>query len=748
MQKIKKIIPYIINSLLCIAIFLLALKLCDNYPFGEFTIGKSDALVQFKPMLYNYITKIKTNTLEIFSFNNGLGNPTAFNFLYYLSSPLNLISIFFKTANAMYLSTIIIKLFFTSIIMTFYTKKKLKNNILTTIVVLSYTFSSWFISYYYYLPWLDIFMIFPLFNYGIEKILNHEKSTIYILTLAYSILTNFYLSFAIGIYTIIYFIVYMIYNKINTKDIINIFCKLILSSLLSLLLISPFIYSLYTSYIKMGLSFSQTISNNYSISSSNIIKAFFYGNISFITEKSGSTFPNIALNTFALLNIIYYFINSKIRKKEKILSLIIIIICLLPIIIKPLDFIINFFHNINGLTFRYSFIFIFLEITLLIRNFQSISLKEKNKYHIISLILLIIMIIIAKNINYKILILNITFLLSFNVLIFFFDNNKIHHLLFILLIAIESIISTGLNITSELTIKDENIPSTFYKETTSYRLNKVSTNNIEYLNYNMYTNQNATYLLTSMTYNKIIQLVGNLGCSTFENTIALCPEENQLFNTLFNIKSNDYYLEKIYSVNKEILNIDLDPYNAKNSYENLINAMTGIKDIFNKETLKSIEKNNKYYFQTTNQFYFIDNNYTNYPQLYQEFYIEKNDNTPKEITIYTYNQNKLNMIYEYLKENQIKYTKYSNSYIEGTINVDNNQIIFTSIPYDTSWEVKIDNKKVKTTEILNGLLGIECPEGNHKISLEYKKDTLIPYIISILSLIILTLYNKNKKDIT
>ncbi|HIS17319.1 MAG TPA: YfhO family protein, partial [Candidatus Coprovivens excrementavium] len=210
MKRIKKILPYLINSLLCVAIFLIALYICDNFPFGEYTIGKSDAIVQFKPMLYNFITELKTKTIELYSFNNGLGNPFVFNFLYYLSSPLNLVAIFFKDANSMYLSVIITKLIITSIIMTFYTKKKLNNNFLTTIITLTYVFSSWFIAYYYYLPWLDIFMIFPLFNYGLEKILNQKKPYIYIFTLAYAILTNFYLSFTIIFYTIIYFIIYEI----------------------------------------------------------------------------------------------------------------------------------------------------------------------------------------------------------------------------------------------------------------------------------------------------------------------------------------------------------------------------------------------------------------------------------------------------------------------------------------------------------------------------------------------------------
>ena len=108
----------------------------------------------------------------------------------------------------MYLSTIIIKLIFATITVTLYIKKKTNNNTLSTIAALSYVFSSWFLAYYYYLPWLDIFLIFPLFQYGLEKLLTEKKCTIYILSLAYAIISNFYLTFPMCIYTIIYFIIY------------------------------------------------------------------------------------------------------------------------------------------------------------------------------------------------------------------------------------------------------------------------------------------------------------------------------------------------------------------------------------------------------------------------------------------------------------------------------------------------------------------------------------------------------------
>ena len=102
-----------------------------------------------------------------------------------------------------------------------------------------------------------------------------------------------------------------------------------------------------------------------------------------------------------------------------------------------------------------------------------------------------------------------------------------------------------------------------------------------------------------------------------------------------------------------------------------------------------------------------------------------------------------------LNKNQIEYTYYSDSHIEGIINVDQNQLIYTSIPYDTSWEIKIDGKTVKPILLLDSLIGIETTPGTHSITMKYKSNYLLPIIISILtfiSLIIYTYFNKKKNE--
>ena len=142
MKKIKKILPYIVNILIITAIFIGILLISKTSPFGNYILGKSDAISQYKPMLFNFITNLKKGTIDIYSFNNGLGNPFIFNYIYYLISPLNLIALLFKKADYMFLSVIIIKLIVTTINVTYYTRQKTKSNLVALIASLSYVFST------------------------------------------------------------------------------------------------------------------------------------------------------------------------------------------------------------------------------------------------------------------------------------------------------------------------------------------------------------------------------------------------------------------------------------------------------------------------------------------------------------------------------------------------------------------------------------------------------------------------------
>ena len=740
MQKLKKLKPYLINSLITIAIFLIILAITKTYPFGSKTIGNLDAIYQVKPMLYNFIMKIKTNTLLNYSFNNGLGNPLLFNYIYYLVSPLNLIAILFKTPNAMFLSVIIIKLFFTGLNVTYYAKSKGSSDFASLIATITYAFSSWFMAYYYNIMWLDTFMIFPLFQLGLEKLIDHNKPYLFIFSLAYLYATNYLLAFSCLIYMLIYFIIKnFFYDK---KELTNKFKTLgifLLSIIISALLITFHLKVVLDVHNLMGtIPVEET---NYLIKTTDAIKSLFFGNFDLTTIKEGNIFPNITVNTLGLIACLFTFFNKNISIKDKVYTFIGIDLVLFCIFIPQLDFVMNMFRNNVGYPYRYSFIFSFLLTMLLIKNLNNYDKKDYKKLIGISIFLILLVLIIHKSLETTILIFNIVSLVLLAIMSFILKDNRLSKVLLSLFIIIQTIFIGYRIIPSQ---EKDNVNYAFTKETTKYRLNRIDKQ--DRLNFNLYANQNTTYEYTTMKYNLVNNTYYIMGCQSGSNLVA-CDEDTKLFNILFNVKG-DNYLEKIYAVKKDITKSLINDEHLKNTQENIILNMTGIEDIFNKEVIKGTLKDDKYVFELDKYYYLIDDDDYNYVQIYNKFSTPVSSGIDK-VNIYTYNDKKLKAIYDYLKENQIEYTTYEDNHIIGNINVDEDQLIFTSIPYDKNWIVLVDDQKVEPIQVLDSLLGIEVEPGKHKIELKYKTNYKAPIIISSLTfvlLIISLIINTKKKS--
>ena len=74
-----------------------------------------------------------------------------------------------------------------------------------------------------------------------------------------------------------------------------------------------------------------------------------------------------------------------------------------------------------------------------------------------------------------------------------------------------------------------------------------------------------------------------------------------------------------------------------------------------------------------------------------------------------------------LSESKFEIESYTEDSFYGKINVEaGDELIFTSIPYDEGWVVKLDGKKVELVEVLDALIGFEATPGSHTLTMEYR----------------------------
>ncbi len=83
------------------------------------------------------------------------------------------------------------------------------------------------------------------------------------------------------------------------------------------------------------------------------------------------------------------------------------------------------------------------------------------------------------------------------------------------------------------------------------------------------------------------------------------------------------------------------------------------------------------------------------------------------------NEDKLESAISYLSRGNLNVTDYSDTKIEGTISVSENQFVFTTIPYDRYWRVYVDGERVETYATMDTLLSFDIEAGEHEIKMVY-----------------------------
>ncbi|MBO5111602.1 MAG: YfhO family protein [Clostridia bacterium] len=73
-----------------------------------------------------------------------------------------------------------------------------------------------------------------------------------------------------------------------------------------------------------------------------------------------------------------------------------------------------------------------------------------------------------------------------------------------------------------------------------------------------------------------------------------------------------------------------------------------------------------------------------------------------------------------LKEGQLNITDWSDTHFDGTISAKENQIVFTTLPYDAGWIVKVDGQRVDTYKVLDSLLAFDIDAGDHTVEMVYR----------------------------
>jgi uncharacterized membrane protein YfhO len=79
-----------------------------------------------------------------------------------------------------------------------------------------------------------------------------------------------------------------------------------------------------------------------------------------------------------------------------------------------------------------------------------------------------------------------------------------------------------------------------------------------------------------------------------------------------------------------------------------------------------------------------------------------------------------------LAQNPWRITNFSDTTVHGTITgAGQKPLLFTSIPYDPGWTVRLDGKVIQKVRLLDTFIGVEIPPGTHQLDFDYTPPGLI-----------------------
>lgn len=103
---------------------------------------------------------------------------------------------------------------------------------------------------------------------------------------------------------------------------------------------------------------------------------------------------------------------------------------------------------------------------------------------------------------------------------------------------------------------------------------------------------------------------------------------------------------------------------------------------------------------------------------------------------------------EKLSQSTLSCTKSTDTLIKGTIDVKEDGLFYTSIPYDKGWKAYVDGEQVEITPLCDALVTFKLPAGQHDIKLRYCPQGfvlgLVATLLSVAAFVLLIMYDKKK----
>ena len=352
------ILTLILPPIAVMGITLAVFAVNGMYPFGDKTLAWCDMHQQVLPLLLDFKDILEGEGDFFFNWQNAAGMNFLGVFLFFISSPFSLLVAFVDKADMVLFMNImtVMKLMVCAVTANAYFRvcHKMLHPFYGAALSVMYAFSGYSMMFYQNTVWLDVMYFFPILLISFDRLIKKRKSGLLIFCLVGMLVLNYYLSYMVVLFTVLYFGVYLFINrKKNVKGIAPRFAvACIIAALISAVIWLP--------------SFAQYLS---SARGANIIDGLMKSDL---FAPIYTNLPLIFATAFSVAGYIIFF--GKRKSKNSRFYAVMCLLMLLPVILEPIN---KMWHTGDYMAFpmRYGYI-----TTLMMMTYAAHKLKSMKPY--------------------------------------------------------------------------------------------------------------------------------------------------------------------------------------------------------------------------------------------------------------------------------------------------------------------------------------------------------------------------------
>jgi uncharacterized membrane protein YfhO len=732
--------------------------LISNLPLeigGDLTTQHYQFYVEFKSMMTNFI---ENKVLPFYAWDVFLGNNFYASKAYYMMGDIYAyIGLLF---NVHYYSVYMIQNFLkivVSFISFYYLSRTFRFDYKVSMLLgIGYAFSSWFFFFINQVMFVSFYSFVPLYFMGIELYLRKNRYSLFIISTTILLLTNYYLFFAISLFSPIYYLIrYYIIND-DFKNIISKTIKLIviymIGVMITAVLILPAVLYIIEADRVGGFSWLFRYSDIkiylHQLQAMFVPSQLIIYQDYNIFETGHHNTRELCMYSAAVFSILVpQILSDKDKKYKKSMMIMYLVLILLLIIPSGSMALLGF----SDYSFRWTFIIIVINLLVSGRYLNNFNLiNKKNLVISLSIIILILLfnypltLFITGRISdfslyFVEYIISLLMILVYIIVFLFIKKNSINKIIIITIIEllIANFITMGIlrmdRVTSWESVEynTEILPS---DNRFNYYLDELKNENYSQY-YRVYIPVESVYHFYSRNMGMIYDV---RGVTTYDSTYS--PSFYDMNHISYNImEDNADWVYDIRDVN--LLNflsvkyaVVLDESELpKGDYTLVNNNYYGDIRIYENNDYRSVGN-------TYNQILTYNDIWSND---YEESVLLDNIICYKE----DYDE-----IYSYLGDNSNELTNilYGDNSFYGELNTDEKGFMIVSLPYDEGWNIRVNDNDVKMYKVNGGMIGIPVEKGNNIITMNFipvgfKTGLVISFVGVILTGYLIFKKSKNNK---